>query len=138
MKLLVYPFPPGDVGAFAASLGVEATAPAIPPRYAGQAPTFAAYLVIRETWASVDYLPDATAQQVAALPDPGPNPVIAQQANAATLRSRAAFALANNATYLGIASPTQGQAIAQVAALTRQTDGIIRLLLGALDSITDS
>lgn len=49
--------------------------------------------------------------------------------NAITLFQRAHTALANNQTYLAIPSPTQAQAVAQVAALTRQVDGVIRFLL---------
>lgn len=43
-------------------------------------------------------------------------------------------ALSNNETYLAIPTPTQAQAIAQVAALTRQINAIIRLYAGILDS----
>lgn len=57
-----------------------------------------------------------------------------ESANLATIQSAAETALTNNTNYLGIASPTAAQAEAQVTALTRQVDGIIRLLLGLLDS----
>lgn len=59
-------------------------------------------------------------------------------ANAATLRSRAQTALTTNATYIAIASPTTAQNTAQVKALTRQVDGVIRLLLNQTDSVADS
>lgn len=59
-------------------------------------------------------------------------------ANLNTLTTRAQTALTNNATYLAIASPTTAQAITQVAALTRQVDGVIRLLLQQFASIADS
>jgi hypothetical protein len=45
-------------------------------------------------------------------------------------------ALADNANYLGITHPTQPQIVAQVAALTRQIDGLIRLRTEQLDSTT--
>lgn len=58
------------------------------------------------------------------------------QATLATLQQKAQAALANNATFQAIGSPTNAQNAAQVQALTRQCNGIIRLLLGALDSTT--
>lgn len=67
---------------------------------------------------------------------PPPDPLAALFANRATLAGEAIQAITNNINYLGVGTPTQAQAIAQVAALTRQVDGIIRVLLGALD-VTD-
>jgi hypothetical protein len=55
--------------------------------------------------------------------------------NRAILRSRAVTALDTNATYQAIGTPTNPQVVAQVAALTRQNNGIIRLLLGQLDTL---
>lgn len=49
--------------------------------------------------------------------------------NQATIQQAARGALANNSTYLGIASPTTAQVTAQVQALTRQSNRVIRLLL---------
>lgn len=60
------------------------------------------------------------------------------QYNAETLRERAATALTNNADFLALASPTQAQAVAQIKALTRQVNGLIRLGLDRLDSIDDA
>lgn len=51
-----------------------------------------------------------------------------QVANRTTNKAQALTALATNTTYLAIVSPTQAQAVAQVAALTRQMDGVIRFL----------
>jgi hypothetical protein len=60
-------------------------------------------------------------------------------ANRATLESHIPTAIANNVTYLGLASPTNAQVVAQVQALTRQIDGLVRLLYsGQFDTITDS
>lgn len=56
------------------------------------------------------------------------------QVNRATLVDRATQALATNATFLALASPTNAQTLAQVRSLTRQTSALIRLLLGRLDS----
>lgn len=50
-----------------------------------------------------------------------------------TIEAQAQTALANNAAYLAISSPTQAQAIAQVEALTRQVNKLIRLVLNRLD-----
>jgi hypothetical protein len=61
-----------------------------------------------------------------------PLPVDVQ--NQQALNQKAQTALSHNATFLGIASPTSAQAITQVQALTRQTNALIRLVLGLLDS----
>ena len=53
--------------------------------------------------------------------------------NEATLRDRADQALAVNRAFLAISAPTNAQTVAQVKALTRQQNGIIRLLLRKLD-----
>lgn len=59
-------------------------------------------------------------------------------ANRATLVTRANNALEANTTYLSLPSPTQTQAVAQVAALTRQVDGLIRFALNRFDNISNS
>lgn len=53
--------------------------------------------------------------------------------NRSTIESQAEAALAANRTYLALSSPTNAQNLAQIRALTRQTQGLIRLLLGQLD-----
>lgn len=63
------------------------------------------------------------------VPDPTPEMV-----NRAAIVEQAVAALASNAAYLALPSPTQAQAVAQVAALTRQVNGLARLLLQRLDS----
>lgn len=55
-------------------------------------------------------------------------------ANLQALQTKAQQALANNATFQAIASPSNAQNAAQVQALTKQCNGIIRLLLGLLDT----
>jgi Lon protease-like protein len=54
--------------------------------------------------------------------------------NQATIEQQADAALVSNATFLAIASPTAAQVAAQVKALTRQTNGLIRLLRRKLDA----
>lgn len=54
--------------------------------------------------------------------------------NQADLHQKAATALTNNAAFLAITSPTNAQAVAQVQALTRQMNAVIRLMLGLLDT----
>lgn len=56
------------------------------------------------------------------------------QTNRTTIQQQAKNALANNRTFLGIATPNNAQALAQIQALTRQNQGIIRLLLNQLDA----
>jgi hypothetical protein len=63
-----------------------------------------------------------------------PAPPVAEQ-NAATLCTRANNALAANATYQAISTPTNPQVVAQVLLLTKECNGIIRLLLSQLDDI---
>lgn len=62
----------------------------------------------------------------------------ATQTNGITVRDRAAQALVINATFLAKASPTNLETVAHVKALTRQMNGLIRMTIGQLDSITDS
>lgn len=63
---------------------------------------------------------------------PQPKAVI----NEGALRVKAMAALNTNLAYLAITGPTQAQAIAQIAMLTRQVNAIIRLTQGLLD-VTD-
>lgn len=60
--------------------------------------------------------------------------LLAGGANAQAIAQKAEAALAANATFLALASPTQAQAVAQVQALTRQVNGLIRFLAGEFDT----
>lgn len=64
-----------------------------------------------------------------------PAEVDAEQAlaNNASIRAQAAAALEANRTFLALGAPTNAQTLAQVRALTRQNQGLIRIALGALD-----
>jgi hypothetical protein len=60
------------------------------------------------------------------------DPAVAQS-NSTTLRQQADAALATNRTFIAIASPTNAQNAAQIKALSRQNNGIIRLVIDKLD-----
>lgn len=54
--------------------------------------------------------------------------------NEETLRNQAIVAMQGNRDFLNIAgTPTNAQVLAQVKALTRQNNGVMRMLLGLLD-----
>lgn len=53
--------------------------------------------------------------------------------NADAIRTAATQALDANRTYLAVASPTNAQNLAQIRALTRQNNKIIRQVLGLFD-----
>lgn len=55
-----------------------------------------------------------------------------RQANLATLYSRMATARSTNTTFLGLTSPTNAQVVAEVQALARQNNGIMRVLYALL------
>lgn len=54
--------------------------------------------------------------------------------NEEVLRSRAEAALATNATFLALASPSNALVAAQTKALTRQVNALIRLTLGRTET----
>ncbi len=58
--------------------------------------------------------------------------------NRSELEKKAVQALANNATFLAIATPTAAQNAAQAKALTRQVNALIRLQLADLADISDT
>jgi hypothetical protein len=58
--------------------------------------------------------------------------------NRETIMTRAAQALTANATFLAIANPTNAQVAAQVTKLTRECNGLIRILLDQLQDVSDT
>jgi len=58
---------------------------------------------------------------------------VAELVNADTTRTQALAALTTNRDFLALASPTQAQTLAEVKALARQVNGLIRNLLGLFD-----
>ncbi len=61
-------------------------------------------------------------------------PEVIAETNKRSLESKANTALTGNATYLALASPTNAQNTAQIKALTRQNNALIRLLIKKLDT----
>jgi hypothetical protein len=55
------------------------------------------------------------------------------ETNEESIRDAASNALATNRAYVATVSPTAAATTAQVKALSRQNNGLIRLLLGLLD-----
>ena len=53
-----------------------------------------------------------------------------QKDDAAALLAKAAPAIAGNVTYLAVGAPTNAQVAAQVRALTRQVNALMRLTAG--------
>ena len=59
-------------------------------------------------------------------------------ANAESIRTKASQALTANATYLAIPAPTATEVRTQTELLTKEVNGLIRLLLNQLDDISDT
>jgi hypothetical protein len=53
--------------------------------------------------------------------------------NEETLRNQAVQAMKGNRDFVALAAPTNPQTLAQVKALSRQMNGVLRMLLGELD-----
>ena len=64
---------------------------------------------------------------------PEPPTTTQPNVNRVAVKAAALAALADNRTFLALASPSQAQSLAQIKALSRQTNGVIRLLLNKLD-----
>jgi hypothetical protein len=54
--------------------------------------------------------------------------------NASTIKAQVAAAITANKAYVALANPTTAQTTAQVKALSRQLNGVMRLLTGQLDA----
>lgn len=61
-------------------------------------------------------------------------PLPAERVTAKALDAKITTALTNNADFLALASPTNAQVGAQVKALTRQVNALMRLVTSRLDS----
>lgn len=58
----------------------------------------------------------------------------AEQSNETSIRDKATQALQVNRDFLALTSPSNAQVVAQVKALTRQNNALIRLALGRFDA----
>ena len=56
-----------------------------------------------------------------------------EQVNRDTITEQAVAALQSNRDFIDLTAPTNAEAVAQVKALSRQVNGIIRLILERLD-----
>lgn len=65
-------------------------------------------------------------------------PLSQELQNQTAILAKAEQALAVNAAFLALASPTNPQILLQVQRLTRENTGIIRLLLGRLEDTSDT
>ena len=74
----------------------------------------------------------ATAQEVATYEQAETNATIAE------LRDQATKALDKNKTFLALDPPNNAQMAAQIEALTKQMNGLIRQVIGPWDDINDS
>jgi hypothetical protein len=74
-------------------------------------------------------LDDGTFVPIDTVPDETPQ----GNANRETIKAQAVTAMQGNAEFLALASPSQAQTLAQVKALTRQSQALIRLALGKYD-----
>jgi hypothetical protein len=66
--------------------------------------------------------------------NPGYTDEATAKANRLTLEKQALTSFQANKDFLNVANPNNAAVLAQVKALTRQNNGIIRLLLGRLES----
>ena len=91
--------------------------------------------VLHITWDPITYLAvefdgNLTAAEVLAIQQR----IESSNANEETLRNQAITAMQGNRDFLNIVgTPTNAQVLVQVKALSRQSNGVIRMLLGQLD-----
>lgn len=58
--------------------------------------------------------------------------------NRATILQKVNTALVNNATFMGLGAPTNAQTLAQVQSLTKQVNGLVRLIANLLSTAADT
>jgi hypothetical protein len=73
----------------------------------------------------------ATQQELTVPPPPPPDPT---EVTRATLTEQALAAMVGNRSFVAIASPSNAQNAAQIKALSRQINGVMRLLLNQLEA----
>lgn len=77
----------------------------------------------------IEFASDLTAAQVLAVKARAES----KNTNEETLRTQAHTALQANRDFIAIVTPTNAQVLAQVKALSKQSNGVIRMLLAQLD-----
>ena len=83
-------------------------------------------------WNGTEWIEGKTPSELAVI-ETARQVIVQQETNRKTIEQQAKTALATNKTFLAITSPTNAQTLAQTKALTRQMNGVIRLLLNQLD-----
>lgn len=140
--IVLYVAAPGQANAAAREAALAAVAPtpgeALPRVQDMRLPVLVLYSPVLNQFSS--YYDDGTLTQATYLADP----MYAEEvtaSNEATIQANAETALTTNATFLGQGAPTypltiaeQQALVAQVAALTHQVNGLIRLALAQFDS----
>ena len=87
LNLIYDPAKVADPEGLAASLGIGSIIEGVPPAFAGLNLGGEGYAVVRETWQGIDVLTGPVSpQQIAALPDPGPDPAVAARKSLRAIR----------------------------------------------------
>jgi hypothetical protein len=81
---------------------------------------------------------DETSSWDADLEDPIPAALVTAALNRRDVLTKLSTALANNQAYLASGTPTVAQVAAQVRALTRQMNALLRIVGDHLDDISDT
>lgn len=84
-------------------------------------------------WNGTEWVEGKTASELALI-ETARQVVVNQETNKKTIEQQAITALTTNKTFLAI-TPTTAQVVTQTKALTRQINGVIRLILNQLEEV---